>query len=75
MRTLIWITITATLYTAPMTVEYTADGYSYLIDTRGNEWVYEQELGGEEVTVLLDNNGTPEPYDDIIVDIQDRIDL
>lgn len=69
MRTLLWITITATIYTTPMTVDYTADGCTYLIDNKGNEWVYEQELGGEEVTVMLDTHGTLEVEDDEIISI------
>lgn len=71
MRTLLWITIATTIYTTPMTVDYTADGYTYLIDNQGYEWVYEQELGGEEVTVMLDNNGTIEVEDDTIILIQE----
>lgn len=69
MKTLLWITITATIYTTPMTVDYTADGYTYIIDNKGNEWVYEQELGGEEVTVMLDTHGTLEIEDDEIISI------
>ena len=58
-----------------MTIDYTADGCTYLIDNQGNEWVYEQELGGKEVTVLIDTNGTLDQDDDTIIDIQERIDL
>ena len=59
-----------TLYVAPMTVEYTADGCSYLIDEAGNEWIYESEIEGEHVNVLMDNNGTIDITDDIIVEVR-----
>lgn len=75
MRTLLWITIATTIYTTPMTVDYTADGLTYLIDNQGYEWIYEQELGGEEVTVMLDNNGTIEVEDDKIVAVQETTEL
>ena len=69
MRVLLGTIITILLYISPMTVEYTADGCSYLIDEDGDEWIYEQELNSEEVTVLLWTNGTSEKEDDIILEV------
>ena len=75
MRTLLWITITTMLYTAPMTIDYTADGYTYLIDNYGYEWEYERELGGEDVIVFISTNGTLDQEDDEIIDIQEKVDI
>lgn len=69
MRTLIWIMMSAMLYTTPMTVDYTADGYTILVDEQGYEWDYERELGGERYLAVVNNNGTPEIEDDWIVEL------
>ena len=75
MKTLLWITTALTIYSTPMTVDYTADGYSVLIDDAGYEWEYGAEIPGERVYVLMSNNGTPDIEDDIIVAIEEGIDL
>lgn len=69
MRTLLWMSIALSIYTTPMTVDYTADGYTVLIDNEGGEWEYEEELPGEEVIVMLSNEGTPQIDDDTIIAI------
>ena len=71
MRTLLWITTALTLYSTPMTVDYTADGYSVLIDPAGYEWEYDTEISGDKVNVLISNNGTPDIEDDIIIAIEE----
>ena len=71
----IWIAISLTIYTTTMTVDYTADGYSVLIDSEGGEWEYEEEVPGEEVTVILHNNGTPDIEDDVIIQVSPLIQL
>lgn len=71
----IWIAINIALYTTTMTVDYTADGYSVLIDSEGGEWEYESEIPGEEVIVLLHNNGTPQANDDVILEVYPIIHL
>lgn len=75
MRTLLWVTIAAAIYSTTMTVDYTADGETVLIDREGYEWIYEQEVGGEEVTVLLFNNGTSDQSDDIIIAVEEAVNL
>lgn len=75
MRALLWISIALSIYTTPMTVDYTADGYTVLIDNEGGEWEYEEEIPGEEVIVILSNEGTPQTDDDTIIDICPIIEL
>lgn len=72
---LIWITVTAMIYSTTMTVDYTADGQSVLIDREGYEWIYDREVPGEKVNVMLYNNGTPDIDDDIIVAVEEVINL
>lgn len=64
------ILLTLIIYSAPMTVEYTADGLTYMVDNQGNEWIYEGEIENTEVEVILSDNGTPEIEDDIILAIK-----
>ena len=53
-----------------MTVEYTTDGLTYMVDNQGNEWIYEGEIENTEVEVILSDNGTPDIKDDIILAIK-----
>ena len=64
------ILLTLIIYSAPMTVEYTADGLTYMVDNQGYEWIYEGEIENTEVEVILSDNGTPEIEDDIILAIK-----
>lgn len=65
----LWITVALMLYSAPMTVDYTEDGYTYLIDPEGYEWIYEGEIEAERVNVVISNEGTPYIEDDKIIGI------
>ena len=64
------ILLTLAIYVSPMTVEYTADGFTYMVDNQGYEWTYEGEIENTEVEVILSDNGTPEIEDDIILAIR-----
>ena len=61
------ILLTLAIYVSPMTVEYTADGLTYMVDNQGYGWIYEGEIENTEVEVILSDNGTPEIEDDIIL--------
>lgn len=64
------ILLTLVIYTTPMTVEYTADGLTHMVDNQGYEWIYEGEIENTEVEVILSDNGTPKIEDDIILVIK-----
>jgi len=71
MKALLWITISLFIYSAPMTVEYTEDGITYLIDDEGYEWEYEGEIYTPRVNVLLSNEHTPDLSDDTIIAVEE----
>lgn len=51
------------------------NGYVSLIDTKGEEWIYEKEENdrfavGEEVKITFNTNNTADIYDDEIIKIK-----
>ena len=50
-------------------VDRVEDGYYVLVDTTDNEWLYDSDelVIGQEVTMVMDTNGTDSNiYDDVI---------